>query len=256
MRQDPRGFTVSELIIAIFLSGLVMSLIMSFTLSYWSYGTAAEADLDSYVERLNTADIIREYVGASSGLISQNSIADAHPESIDTSVNPNNYWTYIHAIPGTTSAPTSGSTPVVYFRRPSLNNAGTYIMNGSIPYEDEFIMYIDGASKELRLRTLANPNATGNRQVTSCAGIYVSASCPKDRVLVRNISSVATRYFSKSGTTIDYTSSTDVLTGLYNGPDFPSAEVVEFTVKLTYKPVFSSQTTSNETIVRIALRNT
>ena len=256
MRDKDEGFTISELIIAIFLSGLILGLIMTFTFSYWSYGTAAESDLDSYVERLNTADILRDYFGASSGLINQNGIPDAHPESIDTSVNPENYWTLIHAIPGTFSTPTSGAQPILYFRRPSLTNANAYIMNGSIPYEDEFMIYIDGPSKQLRMRTLANPNATGNRQTTSCAGIYISVSCPTDRTLIKNVSSVATRYFSKSGTTIDYTSSTDILTGLYNGPDFPTVEVVELTIKLTYKPVFSKQTTSNETIIRIALRNT
>ena len=256
MKSQDGGFTISELIIAIFLSGLILGLIMTFTFSYWSYGAAAEADLDSYVERLNTADILRDYFGASSGLISQNGISDAHPASIDTSINPQNYWTLIHAIPGTFLTPTSGAQPLLYFRRPSLTTANAYIMNGSIPYEDEFMIYIDGPSKQLRMRTLTNPSAAGNRQTTSCTGIYVSASCPADRTLIKNVSSVATRYFSKSGTTINYTSSTDVLTGLYNGPDFPSVEVVELTIKITYKPVFSKQTTSNETIIRIALRNT
>ncbi len=255
MRKHQDGITIPELIIAIVLSGLVLALVMSFGFSYWSYGTAAEADQDSMVERLNVSDFLRDYLGSSSGLINQNGIPDANPESIDAATSPANYWTVIHAIPGTYNAPSSGAQPVVYFRRPSLNQSGAYIMNGTNPYEDEYMLFING-SKQLRVRTLANPNATGNKQLTTCGSAFVSTSCPADRLLIKNVASVTTRYFSKSGTVIDYTSSIDSGTGAYNGPDFPAVEVIELTIKLTYKPVFSKQTTSNSSVIRIALRNT
>ncbi len=256
MKLNERGITIPELIVAVTLSGLMLALIMSFGLSYWSYGAAVESDLDSFGERLNTYDFLREYIGNGSGLINQNGIADDHPDSLDTSTSPSNYWTPLHAVPGTYLAPSSGGAqPLLYLRRPSLTSSGAYIMNGANPYEDEFILFID-SSKQLRLRTLVNPSASNNRQKTSCAPAFVSLTCPADRVLIRNIASVTTRYFSKAGNTINYTSSTDPLTGLYNGPDFPLVEVAELTIKLTYKPVFSKQTTSNNTVIRIALRNT
>ena len=55
---------------------------------------------------------------------------------------------------------------------------------------------------------------------------------------------------------IDWTSITDPLTGAYIGPDFPSVEVVELTINLGRKAVIKgAQDTSNQTIVRVALRN-
>ena len=64
------------------------------------------------------------------------------------------------------------------------------------------------------------------------------------------------RYFSRSGNTIDYHSVTDSLTGEYIGPDFPVVEVVEFKIKLYKKSrLQGGQDTSNETVIRVALRS-
>jgi hypothetical protein len=64
------------------------------------------------------------------------------------------------------------------------------------------------------------------------------------------------RYFSRTGNTIDYTSIWDGTINSYIGPDFTAVEVVEFTLNLSKKPLFqTTSTTVNNTIVRIALRN-
>jgi hypothetical protein len=232
-------------------------LLLFFTFSFWRSSTTAEGDLSAMVERMNASDFIREYLGTSSGLITQNSIADAHPDSVDGSISPANYWTPIHAIPVTTSATGSGSAPLLYFRRPSINTSGNIIMNGTQPYEDEYILYLHRPTKTFRLRALANPSATNNRLKTTCPDAYVSSTCAADKKIIGDVSSIAIRYFSRSGNLIDYSSSTDSTTGDYNGPDYPVVEVAEITLNVS-KRVFLQKTDStiNSTTVRVALRNT
>jgi hypothetical protein len=193
----------------------------------------------------------------SSGLIIQNSLADTNTLNPDPLILPANHWLPIHAIPGTTSIGAPGTyTPLAYFKRPSINTSGAVVMNGTQPYEDEFVLYLDGSKKSLMSRSLANPAAASNRLKTSCPVALATDSCPADRTVASNISSVVTRYFSKTGNLIDYTSSYDTTTNTYTGPDFPVVEVVEFKLNLTKKPGFQkSNATVNATIIRVALRN-
>jgi type II secretory pathway pseudopilin PulG len=257
MRQDQRGITIIELLTVIVMTGFFTTLLTTFTLSYWRYGYLQEADLDTLGTRLNAGDIIRESVGTSSGLVMQNSIADAHTLNADTTDVSGTHWTPIHAIPGSVAMPAKGSTlPLVYYRRPSTSTTGTYIMNGSNPYEDEYVMYLDGTTKSLMMRSLANTAATGNRLKTSCPLSAATALCPADKTIARDLSSIDMRYFSRTGNAINYTSITDPATGGYAGPDFTAVEVVEFNLNLVKKSELQkTNATQNSTIIRVALRN-
>jgi len=108
----------------------------------------------------------------------------------------------------------------------------------------------------LMLRTIANSSATGNKLRTSCPPAQATSGCPADSTVATDVSSVTTRYFSRSGNLLNWTSITDPLTGAYIGPDFPSVEVLELTLNLQRKSVLHSGTaTSNQTIIRVAFRN-
>ena len=129
-------------------------------------------------------------------------------------------------------------------------------MNGAQPYYDEFILYLNGSTKQLLLRTLANPNASGDLHKTSCPAASASSSCPADLIMSDTITSVDTAYYSKSGNTIDFTSSTDPITGQYDGPDFPVVEVISITLHLNVRATIEGTTaTTNQTVIRVALRN-
>jgi len=255
--NNQSDFTIPELLVVIILTTLFTGLIMQFGINYWRYGALLQADLDTFISRLNANDILREQLGTSSGLITQNSIADTHVTNPDPAITSGLYWLPLHAVPNNTVVPSSGTTPLLYFRRFAVNSSGAYIMNGSNPYENEYVLYFDGPTKELRLRSLANPSASGNSLKTSCPPANATASCPADRVISNNMASIDRKYFSRSGNTIDYTSIVDPITGNYIGPDFPAAEVIELNLHLSKKPLFQqSNATVNETIIRIALRNT
>jgi len=249
------GLTLVEMLIAITLTALLAGIVMQFAFGYWHFAYRSEADQEAMVERLNASDFLRESLGTSSGLIIQNSIPDAHTAVVDPGQPSGQYWVITHAVPGLKSSSTT-DVPLLYYKRFSFNSSNNVIMNGVNPYEDEYILYLDGPSKELRVRTLANASASGNKANTTCPPQSASSSCPADRVLIHDITGIDLRYFSRAGNTIDFTSSTDPLTGEYNGPDFPAVEVAELTLQLAKQPLFqSSQTTKSSTIIRIALRN-
>jgi hypothetical protein len=256
--RQSSGFTLLELLSIIVVSTMFSGLVIYFTFNYWRMTATLSNDLETYVGRLTAGDRLREAFNASSGLIIQNSLADSHTGDPDLTIPSGNYWRPLHAVPGSVPIGVAGTTtPVLYFKSPSIDSSKDYIMNGSLPYEDEFVLYMDGTTKQLRLRSLANPSAAGNRIVTTCPAGSDSTSCPLDRLIVDNISSVGLRYFSRSGNLMDYTSIIDPSTGNYIGPDMPAVEVVELVLYVFKKAtVHGGADTISQTIIRVALRNT
>ncbi|GAC1387686.1 MAG: hypothetical protein NVS1B7_0070 [Candidatus Saccharimonadales bacterium] len=257
MIREENGFTLPELLVVIIMTGFFVTLIFSFVFQYLQTGYISEASLDTLVSRLNVSDYLRESVGSSAGLMTQNSIPDSHTNAPDPAIASNLYWKPIHAIPGTTAMPPAGSfTPLAYYRRYVTTTTGAVAMNGNRPYEDEFVLYLDGTAKQLLVRTLANTTVTNNKATTSCPASQATSTCPADKVLARDVSSVDARYFSRTGNLIDYTSSTDPITLAYTGPDFPSVEALEYTLHFTIKPLFQqTAAVQTATVIRIALRN-
>lgn len=257
MSNDESGFTLPEILIVLGMTSLISGLILFFTFSYWRYGALMEADLDTLVSRLNAGDVLREMVGTSSGMIIQNSIPDSNTGKPDPAIASNLYWEPIHAIPGSKTAAPGAITPIVYFRRLSTTTGGIIAMNGTLPYEDEYVLYINGTTKQLLLRSLANPAVSNNRLKTSCPAATASNICPPDKIISEDLASVDMRYFSRTGNLVDYTSVYDPDISSYIGPDFTSVDVAEFGLNITKKPILQkTNATVNKTTVRVALRNT
>ncbi len=252
-----RGFTLVELLIVTILTVMFSTLVLTFAIGFWGLTASLQNDSETLVTRQNSGDVLRDVLNVSSGLINQNSITDIQSNNSDPADVTGTHWVPLHAIPGAIPLPAAGATtPVFYFSAPSVTTSKTFIMNGVQPFQDEFVFYLDGSSKELRLRTLTNPGASGNKLRTSCPPAAVTPSCPTDRTMAYDVSSVDTRYFSRSGNLLNWTSITDPITGGYIGPDFTSVEVVELTIHLARKSTIKGGTpTQNQTVVRVALRN-
>ncbi|HSX43779.1 MAG TPA: hypothetical protein VLF87_03765 [Patescibacteria group bacterium] len=256
MIKDESGFTLVELISVIAASALFVALILDFGINYWRYSSLLESDLDTFVSRLDTQDVVRDSIGTTTGLINQNSIPDTHANNPDPTAGAN-YWVTEHAVPGNFSAASNTTTPLVYYRRVSVTSSNSLAMNGTQPYEDEFVMYIDGSKKQLLLRTLANPNVTNNKVRTSCPPASATSTCPADKVLMDSLASIDVTYYSRSGNTLNWQSVYNTSTNTYIGPDFPLVEAVQYTFHIQKKTLFQKSTsTINDTVVRIALRNT
>jgi hypothetical protein len=243
---------------------IVSGTVLSFAISFWGVSATLQGDLSTYVSRSDAGDSLREAFNVSSGLLVQNSIPDPNAMVPDPADGSGQHWEVIHAIPGNIPIGSSGTmTPVAYYQAPATTRDKTIIMNGTQPYANEFVLYLNGTTKQLLLRSLANPAATDNSTITSCPADATTASCPADKVICDNISSVDTRYFSRSGNTIDWTSIIErdidgnpVVPTVYIGPDFPAVEVVEFTLHLFQKStIHGGQDTINSTIIRVAIRN-
>lgn len=257
INKNQLGFSVPELIIVMVITALLSTIVLAFTFYYWRYSYVVSDTQDSFIERMNANDYLRESIGSAIGLINQNSLPDSHTNTPDPAIESNLYWEPIHAIPKTYPIDNDGSAvPIIYYRRYSKNASNNYIMNGVQPYEDEYVLYLDSANKRLLLRSIANIGASGNPLVSSCPPNIASNTCPSDKILINNVESVGLRYFSRSGNLIDWTSVWDNLNNIYAGPDFPMVEVVEITVNVNKKALFSSnQSTKNSTIIRVSLRN-
>ncbi|HSW79433.1 MAG TPA: type II secretion system protein [Candidatus Saccharimonadales bacterium] len=254
---EQKGFTIVELITVMAVTLVLMGMIVTFTIDYWGNSANIQADLQTFNSRLNAQDQLRQLISASDGLIIQNSIADLHTLDADPAIPSGQYWLPIHAIPGNTTMGSSGTIkPILYFRRPSQNTSHTIVYNGTVTYDDEYVLYLDGSRQALMLRTLANPNVVNNIAKTSCPPALASSSCPSDKTVIDNLSSVDMRYFSRSGNTIDWTSVYDSLNSTYAGPDYPLVEAVEFTLHESAKAQFHGvNNASNITVIRIALLN-
>ena len=246
------GFTLIELLVAMLIASFMTILILGFTLDFWGNMGVLASDNATFVERENAGDRLRTLLNVASKLINQNSISDANPLVAADAT----HWQLIHAVPETISMPASGSyTPVFYFDAPSVNSSKSFIMNGSVHYYDEFILYLNGTTKRLMLRNLANPNASGDTITTSCP-TAVTGSCPADTVISDDLASVEVNYYSRSGNIINYQSSTDPITGDYNGPDFSNVEVVQLTLHYSRRATINGAASSiSQTVVRVAPRN-
>jgi len=256
-RLDQKGFTLPEVVVVLGLTALFTGLIMYFGMSYWRYGYLLQEDLDTLVTRLDAQDFLRDHISTASGLITQNGLPDPNAENPDPMIAGDEYWVPIHAVPTTFNTGGTGTTPVLYYKRFSVDPSGAHIMNGTQPYEDEYVLYLNNPTKQLLVRTIANPGATNNKALTSCPPDIASASCPADKVVASDLAALTLGYFSRSGNPVDWTSIFDPINNEYIGPDYPSVEVAEFTLDLAKKPVFQkTDATQNRTVIRIALRNT
>lgn len=250
-----KGFTLVEVMIVMIVSSILFGLVFAFFWEYWQYAEKSQSDIDTFTTRLDASDYIRDVVGTTSGLIIQNSIAD--PNATVPETTGSNYWRIIHPVPSNIAASSTEDKPILYFKRFSQDSSKNFIFNGTNPYENESLIYLNRQG-ELRIRDLANPAATGNTLVTTCPPSLASPSCPADKLLIDGIASVDVRYFSRSGNLLDYTPYYDATLGAYvNGPDFPAVQVVEYTLNVAKTAATQSTTTTkSSTIIRVALRNT
>jgi prepilin-type N-terminal cleavage/methylation domain-containing protein len=256
MKHEQGGFTLIELLIVIVSSTIFFTLVFDFFWQYWQYAERAQTDQEVLTTRLDASDYIRNTVGTTSGLIDQNGIPDPNANVPDPTAG-SNYWLAIHPVPQTVTTSSSADQPILYFRRYSQDAHNNFIYSGTSPYEDEYVLYLNKKG-EIRTRTLANSSATGDSLKTSCPPASATTTCHADKLIIDSVSSIAVRYFSRSGNLLDYTPYFDTNLGAYvNGPDFPAVEVIEYTVNVSKKAFTQSKnTTKSSTIIRIALRNT
>src|SRR5437868_3122684 len=109
MKSNQEGFTISELMIVLVITLLFSGLIVMFGYNFWSSSALQQADQDTLISRLNAGDFLRENIGESSGLITQNGLPDSHVLIADPAQSSGQYWLPLHAIPSNVPVGSSGT---------------------------------------------------------------------------------------------------------------------------------------------------
>jgi prepilin-type N-terminal cleavage/methylation domain-containing protein len=221
IRRGQAGFTIVELTITITIMAILsvgfMAAFTNFLVTSQRTNTRIEMTNDSQ----NLLRVMVEELRYGDGVRQTNTISDPNA--------PSGGWN------------TDNSNFVIITAVPALDTSNEYIINPSTgePYMNEYVYYKNGTT--LYKRTLANPSATGNRSVTSCPASVATASCPADRELVENVSSMTfTLYDQDNGTTTSAVAARSVQIDLTLSKDtFGQPITYDNSIRITLRNNFS-----------------
>lgn len=133
---------------------------------------------------------------------------------------------------------TGNTNFVIITAVPALTSTNQYIIDPITggPYFNEYVYYKQGSL--LYKRTLANPDAVGNRSKTSCPPASATSSCPADRQLVDGLNSIVFTLYDQD----------NVITA-----NALNARSIKIDLSLQKKTFGSALTFNNS--VRVTLRN-
>lgn len=186
-----RGFTLVELVVVIGLLGIVAVGFLAVVTNYFVVISRNNIQTEMTINSQNLLRSTVENIRFGDGVRQTNSIADAHA--------PSGGWN------------TSNTIFVIILAVPAVDASRNYIIDPSTgsPYMNELVYYKDGTT--LMERILANPNAVGNTQLSTCPPSLASASCPTDRTLAQYVSSMTfTLYDQDAAVTTDATQARSV----------------------------------------------
>ena len=219
LRPNQHGFTLTEVVVAISLFGMVGLAISIFFISSLSTITRSKlsAELTSSSQQLllTTTDELR--YGA--GVRQQNIIPDD---------NETEGWN------------TSNEDFVIIINSPAVDANREYILDPATgdPYMNEIVYYKQGTV--LYKRTLANENAAENSATTTCPEDLASSTCPPDRRLVDYLDSmVFTLYDQDNNITTVATNARSIKVDLTLRRDtFGNPLVITNTIRVTLRNAF------------------
>lgn len=92
---------------------------------------------------------------------------------------------------------TGNTNFVIITAVPAQNTSNQYIIDPATgrPYFNEYVYYKQDTF--LYKRTLAHPNATGNKLKTSCPESLATAACPADRKLVETLKTMLFTFYDQ-----------------------------------------------------------
>lgn len=179
LRQHKAGFTLVELVIAITVFGIIGVVFIGVVANYFVVITRNNEQSEMTINSQNLLRTTVENIRFGDGVRQTNQINDAHA--------PAGGWN------------TNNSSFVIVIAVPALDSSRAYIIDpgtGS-PYMNELVYYKNGT--DLMERKLANPNASGNRLVTTCPANLASPSCPADTELASYVSSMTFMLYDQDG---------------------------------------------------------
>lgn len=216
--KNQKGFTITEIVIAISVSAILSSVLFMVTFRFYSNALQAQITTEMALESQTILTQMVEDIRLADSINTTNVITDAN--------SPTGGWV------------TSDPSNIIIIANPAKNSSQDIIYNSStsLPYKNEFIYFISGG--KMYKRILKNTSATGNLATTTCPQIAVTAICPPDKFFSDKINNLTFTFYDINDATTASAS---------------SARSVLLTVNMT-KTVFGKVITlANST--RVTLRN-
>jgi type II secretory pathway component PulJ len=188
-KLNKRGYTVAELLIAISVSVLIVTVLSSMSLVMYRQLQISRTTAELNNESQQILRAVVEDIRLAGGLLNTNTIEDNY--------SPAGGWI------------TNDPSNVLIIASPAVNNSSDVIYdeNSGLPYKNELIYFSEG--NKLKRRTLKNINAEGNTSVTTCPS--TNDGCKLDREFSINSKDIAfTFYDDNDQTTTDASSSRSV----------------------------------------------
>lgn len=219
LRSSAGGFTIPELTVSMTVFGIMLVGLLSASTYFFTNIIRNNTMVEMTVEAQNLLRSTVEELRYGAGVRETNTVSDPN--------TPAGGWN------------TSNAAFVIIIAVPAINTSGDYIVDpdtGS-PYNNELVYFKSGSI--LFKRTLAHPDATGNRLKTSCPEAIASPSCPADRKLAETLNVMDFTLYDQ-----DNTATTDPLL----------ARSVKIDLSLQ-KDTFGGPV-ALDTSIRVTLRNT
>jgi prepilin-type N-terminal cleavage/methylation domain-containing protein len=192
IRKNIAGFTITELIISITISGILA--VAFFTATFYYYANTAQTETATTLALESQAILtqLTEDIRLADSIANTNALTDPN--------GPGGGWV------------TSDPSNILIIESPAITSTRDIIYNDSTgsPYRNEFIYFMSGTN--MYKRVLSNTSATGNTAKRTCPIAASSATCPPDRTFSNNISNLTfTFYDAADATTANATQARSVV---------------------------------------------
>lgn len=212
------GFTVLELLISISIITAMVPVLLVVTFGFYSDLVRQSTRAQLTLESQNVLQIMTEQLRIATAVRNAPLQTDANP--------PGAGWA------------TSDASNTFIVALPTVSTTGDYLIDADTnePFETDTVVYQSG--KQLRKRSIVDPDAVGERQPTSCPDALATSSCPPDGKLTENFKDLTFQFYDQD----------DVLT---NDPLLARSVVIS----VTLEKVIAGDAVAATNSVRMTLRN-
>jgi len=217
MTSFSRGFTITEMLMAVGVAAVMVGVLFTVTFDYYVASVKAEVTTQMALESQALLTQLTEDIRLADAIADGNAISDPN--------NPGG-WT------------TNDPSNIIIVQSPAVdaNRNILYDSSTGYPYSNEFIYFLD--TNSMYKRVLKNTAAAGNVSVTTCPESMVTPSCPEDRLFSDKVTNLTFTFYDINDT---------------QTANATEARSVTFIINMEKKVYGETLTLNNST--RITLRN-
>jgi prepilin-type N-terminal cleavage/methylation domain-containing protein len=194
------GFTLIELLVAMSMSVVLMLVITNFMVNTYRTGQQEQTK----TEILNNTKLAVETVAKA--VKSAKSVESANSQPDDNSPGaPANLYSW---------AASAGSGATLILAVPARDTSNNLIYSDGLHnnlYTNDYVYYLDPATRRLYRRIIANQSAPGNAAKTTCPPSKATPACPSDALTVEDVANLTTSYFDANNASVSSPTGTEAV---------------------------------------------